>query len=1196
MTDRPLHYRANHWIEAGIYDRLASFAEFERRVNDIPLEKDRGDIFEIFVEGYLATQPITQRVQHWVVGDIPLEMRKRFNLPSDGTGIDGIYEDRNGSFVAYQVKYRQNHRLGYGEVSPFLGITEEFGDRVIFTNATSLAKKAEVRTRWFGGSVLSALTPSDFNTIESWLKERPAAKLQAVPDPNYQTQVLADIKAALKDNARANVVMACGTGKTLVSLWAAEQAEPKTVLVLLPSLLLLQQTLSEWSQHSSWGDRFSYLCVCSDKKVGLKDDAINIDPSDVGFRVDTDPAAVRRFLEQPTGRIKIIFSTYQSSRVVAEGCTNLPPIDLAIFDEAHKTTGRAGKTFSYALDNDNIRISKRLFLTATPRHIDIRRLDKDGEFEVRSMDDEQIYGPRAHTLSFGAAASKGIICNYKLIISLIDKAMVDDFALKNGITLVEGDEIGANWVANLIALEQAVKKVGASKIITFHSRVSNAEAFANEDPRGVGHYLPDFDVGHVNGTQNTADRNSLIKNFADAPRGVITNARCLTEGVDIPAVDMVAFIEPRQSKVDIVQAVGRAMRKPRGSTTKTIGYVLVPLFAGADGSDFEEAIKSQKFDAIADVLNALREHDEDLVDIIRVLKEARGGGKSFNPKRLIEKLEIIGPEIQLESLVESISLQIVDRIGASWDAWFGKLKAYLLENDYPPQIENKNKRPKTGMTLADWCSAQRTFYNKGKLIPEKENRLNQLKGWSWDPVGQRMFVNAKAVRNWCNENNTWIVPDRGAFFKSINISAAAKSLKQSFRAGKLQKKAQEEIECIEGWTWGSQVEAVWNLKFEYYKKWHIANNAHMPPRDLWVNEIYGVPPFNLGSWINQQTARYASKPGVRSLSPDQIARFENEIRLWAWHPWERAFLAYKEAKSTMSEITTSFTNSAFPKEVQNVGRWLSKQRGNCKQNSFFTSKKLRPEFLYKLEKEGFCCDPFSILWHQGFLNLRKYVDVNGTSRVEQNFVSEDGFKLGIWVAKQRAIRFSDISSDRDFRYSLLSKFPDWNENWSNSRTVNYQSASDEFIKEMLELTRDKDDLNKAIKLAIYAGLSLNEVFLFDRKKLNSGSLIEVPKQRGKVNYRVVPISRSLIDTRPITNTTYNALSLSFSRNKPKKYSKEMHFQSLSMRFAKDLKNAGVPDTIIFMINNGAPPKEWTEDRLKILREGVNSINYAFLSD
>ena len=328
------------------------------------------------------------------------------------------------------------------------------------------------------------------------------------------------------------------------------------------------------------------------------------------------------------------------------------------------------------MSDENIRIDKRLFLTATPRHIDIRHRDKDGEFRVNSMDEEAIYGPRAHTLSFAAAANRSIICPYKVIISFINKEMVDDFTRKNGITIVENDEIGTHWLANLIAIQRAVAAVGAKKIITFHNRVRLAQEFAANNTHGLRYYLPDYDVRHVNGAQRSAVRSSTIQAFRSASRAVLTNARCLTEGVDIPAVDMVAFIDPRQSKVDIAQAVGRAMRKPRQPTAKTIGYVVVPLFVGMDEDSLDAALESERFSPIADVLNALQENDDELVDIIRELNENDGAGRPFNPRRLQEKVEVLGPRLELEALSKSIFVRICKVIGSTWDEWYGRLVAF----------------------------------------------------------------------------------------------------------------------------------------------------------------------------------------------------------------------------------------------------------------------------------------------------------------------------------------------------------------------------------------------------------------------------------------------------------------------------------------------------------------------------------------
>jgi predicted helicase len=401
-----LHPKASYWIRQGIFDELWSFEEFEARVNKIFEEKDRGDIFEIFVEGYLATQAITQCVKHWLVGNIPLSLRERYGLPRDATGIDGIYEAHDGSHVAYQVKYRQKQQLTFAEVAPFLGITERFSDRVIFTNAERLSDKAATRTRWISAEVFRALSRDTLSGIVAWLKTKPLPIVRLKPDPSYQTQALADIKAAFAKHVSATVVMACGTGKTLIALWAAEQETPKTVLVLVPSLTLLQQTLREWSEQTSWGNSFSYICVCSDPTVGLKEDAINLDKSAFEFRIDTDPAIVRRFLERQTTDIKVVFLTYQSSPVVGEGARGLPSFDFAIFDEAHKTIGLAGSAFGYALSDQNIRIRKRLFLTATPRHIDIRHRDNEGEFRVYSMDDAAVRTSRAYTFVWGSDSKR----------------------------------------------------------------------------------------------------------------------------------------------------------------------------------------------------------------------------------------------------------------------------------------------------------------------------------------------------------------------------------------------------------------------------------------------------------------------------------------------------------------------------------------------------------------------------------------------------------------------------------------------------------------------------------------------------------------------------------------------------------------------------------------------------------------------
>ena len=274
---------------------------------------------------------------------------------------------------------------------------------------------------------------------------------------------------------------------------------------------------------------------------------------------------------------------------------------------------------------------KRLFFTATPRHIDVRHRDREGDFRVVSMDDPTVYGPRAYQQSFREAVELGTICDYRVVVAVVDPLEIDAFALRRGITLVKGDQQATRWVASQIAISKAIAATGAAKVITFHSRVTDAQVFASDTARGIGQYLDGFTTAHVNGAQRVADRKEVLHGFRDSRQRLVTNARCLTEGVDLPAVDMVAFVNPRKSRVDVVQAVGRAMRKPRESA-KALGYVVVPiLLAPSQTDDIEGACRNTDWEDLIDVLAALREHDARLDEIIRVAADRQGTGRGLQP-------------------------------------------------------------------------------------------------------------------------------------------------------------------------------------------------------------------------------------------------------------------------------------------------------------------------------------------------------------------------------------------------------------------------------------------------------------------------------------------------------------------------------------------------------------------------------------
>ena len=904
MTSK--HSQAPALISQGVFNSVKTFGELEQRVSALfdMNTKAQGDAFEIFVEAYLATQPILQCQETWLVGDIPVEIREALNLPNDSKGIDGVYKSMSDNYVPYQVKFRSNRpALGFNEVAPFLGLTERATDRLLITNCDTIAIDVQNRTgiRSLRGVDFDQLTDEDFTVIENWLKQKPKKRQPLTPDP-YQVEALSNIRNHLETNARGTVVMACGTGKTLVALWAVEQSKAKSILVLVPSLTLLQQTLEEWSVHNSWGKDFSYLCVCSDPSVNLKNDEIEIDPSDVPFRIDTDPEIVRRYLAQDNGKTKIVFSTYQSSQVVSQATKGKFEFDIAVFDEAHKTTGSTEGRFALALKDENIGIKKRLFLTATPKHYDISKRDKDGEFRFVSMDDEGVYGKRAHTLTFGDAASKGIICPYKVVITLIDKQQVDDFALKNGITLVEGDSVKAKWVASQIAVSSAIKHTNATKIITFHSRVKTAREFASDEVFGIKQFVEDFEVFHVHGKQKSNERRDTICKFRKASRSIITNAKCLTEGVDVPAVDMVAFVDPRHSKIDIAQAVGRAMRKPRGGNKK-VGYIVVPIFAeDTSEQSLEKAIKSEDFDDVALILNSLLEQDEELVEIIQELNQEKGRGEVFNPQRLKEKVEVIGPLIGLDELTNSIYVEAVDRLGESWDEWYGRLLKFKEREGHcsvPKRYSEDNYR------LGLWVGTQRG--GKDILSEDRKRQLDEL-GFVWDALteqweeGFSALLKYKEYKGHCSVPTDHLENDY-RLGKWVSHQRGGKDILSEDRKRQL-----DEL----GFVWDALTEH-WEEGFSALLKFKKREGHCTVPRG------YSEDNYRLGLWVGTQRAR------KDKLTEDRRRRLD-ELGL-VWDPlkeqWEANFNALKKFKEREGHCRV---HAHHKEDETNLGTWVSHQR------------------------------------------------------------------------------------------------------------------------------------------------------------------------------------------------------------------------------------------------------------------------------
>jgi predicted helicase len=549
--------------------------------------------------------------------------------------------------------------------------------------------------------------------------------------------------------------MACGTGKTLVALWTAESLKCSSVLVLVPSLALLRQTVHQWLHETSW-PKLGYLCVCSDPTVAQDIDALTATQSDLDFEVSTDSASVRQFLDAPFDGPKVVFSTYQSAPVIGRAMRAGEQFDIGIFDEAHKTAGREGRNYAFALEDSNIAIRKRLFMTATPRHYNPHERNQAGEAQlVFSMDNPRVYGQQAFILTFAEAARREIICGYKVIISVITLDNVTNELLSRGEVLVAGDAIRARQVANQIALRDVISNYDVKKIFTFHKTVKSAASFVSQGSEGINAHVPSFSAYHVNGEMPTAHRERLMRSFRRAHRAIMSNARCLTEGVDVPAVDMVAFLSPRRSRVDIVQATGRAMRRSPG---KSLGYVLVPLYVElAAGESVEDAVERAQFDEIWDVLQSIQEQDEVLADLIRYAAEQKAKRKGFDDTGFTDRIDFIGPTLTLENLRRAVAARCIESLYSPWDVWLGKLKVFKERFGHCNVVSGWPE----DRGLASWVVAQRVRKKKGLLSDEQIRDLDQLSFiWDYQQVKAKAawMERYKALERYTHEHGNPHVP------------------------------------------------------------------------------------------------------------------------------------------------------------------------------------------------------------------------------------------------------------------------------------------------------------------------------------------------------------------------------------------------------------------------------------------------------
>lgn len=660
-------------------------------------EKEKGDRFEDLTQAFLQISPLyrSQLKSVWLLEEVPPAVRQKLKLPATDKGIDLVAETHKGEFWAIQCKYRQNtdQQLTHTDISTFTSLTFQACKGFSFALVCSTTERVtslyrgEERIGFCALDTWQELDAEFFGLLRAKLTNKPVVLKPCKPRPHQKNAVRDGLEHFAKGKAsRGKLIMPCGTGKSLTAWFLAQALGSKRIVIAVPSLSLVKQTLKVWSRESTANEiDVDWICVCSDETAGRSDqDDVVVQRQDIAVPCLTATDKIAEWLRTKHKGLTVVFTTYQSGDVLATAARKAKfTFDLGIMDEAHKTVGDSDKQFSILLHDHNIEISQRIFMTATERRY------KGSSDKVLSMDNLEVYGDTFHQLSFKQAmeCQPPILCDYNVITIGVSRQEIKDLIKQNVFVRPTGgkwdEEMEADMLAAMVALRKAMKEHPIKHAVSFHGSIQRAELFKAHNDTFTREF-PEFgnlDTFHVSGQTPTGTRSNIIKAFAQAERSLVTNARCLTEGVDVPGIDCVLFADPRKSTVDIVQAVGRALRPSEG---KKLGYVILPVLHETDATS-EQVIDSGAFKEILSTISALAANDDRIIEYFRGISQGRN--PSGSSRVSFEWDERIAQNIDVAKLVHELEIKCWGRLAKlSWLS-FEEARKYVRDLDLKSQTE-----------------------------------------------------------------------------------------------------------------------------------------------------------------------------------------------------------------------------------------------------------------------------------------------------------------------------------------------------------------------------------------------------------------------------------------------------------------------------------------------------------------------------
>lgn len=707
-------------------------------------ERDKGDRFERLMQAYLKTDPKYANIfkEVWMWNDFP----HKGDFGGKDTGIDLVALTDTGDYWAIQCKfYDEKTTIDKSSVDSFLSTSSrKFIGENLETVGFTQRLWISTTNKW-GSNALEAIknqhppvtrlnlyelseAPVDWEKLENGISGE-VARNTARELREHQKDAMNATHEHFKNDDRGKLIMACGTGKTFTSLRIAENETggKGLVLFLVPSIALLGQTLREWTAFAK--EPIKPVCICSDAQITKSrkkdEDTDTTSVVDLAMPASTNVNSIvrqfRKLKESQSDGMTVVFSTYQSIDVISEAQKHIDEdikstFDLIICDEAHRTTGvkladEDESSFIKVHNNDFIKANKRLYMTATPRLYsdDSKSKAAQNDAIICSMDDERLYGEEIYRIGFGEAVERDLLTDYKvLILTLSDKDVPQ--SLQHSLSAGKG-EVSTDDLSKLIGCINALSKqiVGDEQLIkssdpapmqrgvAFCQNIKVSKNITNTFNEVSETYIDTLEdekkeqivsveSKHIDGAMSAPQRDELLgwlkEEHDESECRILTNVRCLSEGVDVPSLDAVLFLSARNSQVDVVQSVGRVMRK---ASNKKYGYIVIPVVIPSDIEPSEALNDNARFRVVWTVLNALRAHDDRFNATINKIElnkkkpnqiviggvggdreEDSQGEEQETQKKFNEQLLIQFEELQ-SAVFAKMVLKVGDRV--YWEKW-----------------------------------------------------------------------------------------------------------------------------------------------------------------------------------------------------------------------------------------------------------------------------------------------------------------------------------------------------------------------------------------------------------------------------------------------------------------------------------------------------------------------------------------------